>query len=269
MLKSDLLEICRQKGYVRYSKLKKEDLRTFIIQQNTSKARLTWAVSTISAFYKNRKRIFLNEFDPITLEPIDPTERFLIKHYVNAKRTAFYQFETMGLMKYFLTSGKFDNPFCNLPISDTDLIRLHEAVTLKTQFLYYCINNTHRFLGPDTDILALKEEIISICKIMRQQNETYELLMHESDDILTNVIGSINAVDANVDTSIIVHVISFYMIQFFSNVTHMSAIDPSRATRFLDDCKAMVTFNLRSNRTVDRRTFFENILVMFEPTHNF
>lgn len=88
--------------------------------------RMILAATTLSRFFRRGRRRLTNDSDPISLDPIDPTQSGLY-HYTRG--TARYAVDAVALARYISATGITRDPLANVEFTDQELRRLDQATS--------------------------------------------------------------------------------------------------------------------------------------------
>lgn len=158
------------------------------------------------------KKQLANDVDPITLEPVDPARRWLVR-----ERECVYQFDAHSMVEYIGSEGVYQNPLTRCEFTDQDLDKL-EAIYYKTG-------------GDATTPLNLASRRRDVRRQRAEERESERvatLLAEECVDVMKNILDlcgecSVPLINQNLD-------------EFFLRIADLAAVDNSRAMMCLVDC---------------------------------
>ena len=213
--KSDLVLMCRQRGWSGYSKYKKAGLLRFVRQRFLEEH---YAALKIQKLFRQwyqkllRNLQIVNEQDIFTLEDFVPgVSVFKIRN----SKFQIYQFDTKTFLKYVIESGKFSNPFTMEKLENGDLRRLKQKY-----FQDYPADDPIRFsvrgaihtLTENTNIVQLQH---AIKRDRDEEIEREQVRLHLENRCLTVIETIIDMISVLPSRSIdIVSQVEMYILQY-------------------------------------------------------
>ena len=241
MLKTELLQLCRDNQWQGYSRLRKPQLLRFVQTKERATATLVRAVRRWLQRLRSQTTL-MNDTDAFTLEPIDPGAQFCVRQ----SRFQMYQFDVRQLMRYVLTEGKFQNPFTRQALSDRDLRRLvwryHQAEEEgeeEEEHLTYELDNVQYLLGPETDLVGLRQSLAVQQQRLREQERVVQLIQEEcvdSFDQIVDMIQNCPCLEIEVVGDVLMHCIHHHLNNLFEGMRDLVRVDIVAARMVLSRC---------------------------------
>jgi hypothetical protein len=200
-----LVELCRQKGWKLYSRLKVAQLRRFcrlnIMRERVALRRvMRWLKDAVRRKKEERKargrkkrraaKRPLNTTDFATLEPIAPERLFRVDG--KAPGTEFH-FDFVTLLQHVLTSGHTTNPFNREELGQGVIRRLEAVYRNRPPGIeavrYELHGQTVEYKGER--LAELQSVIAAEQKDLREREEAYGMIADEARGIHATIVGLI------------------------------------------------------------------------------
>jgi hypothetical protein len=231
-----LRKVCRTRGWSLYSGLNARDLRYFV----RSREVIGPLVRYIRVWLRcKRSMVLVNTEDIFTTEIVGNNNVFRLRG-TNACQHMVYTFDAPSLLTYYLTEGKFENPFTRDPITDHDLIRLQRRYFIATDTaLFFRIRGDVYILSADTDLVSYRHQITQGIRDMHTQEETRIYFRDRCQDALHAfyaIILDIPVNDVDAATSVIVYIVNYYIPVFFEHLEVLYRFDADDTKTYLATC---------------------------------
>jgi hypothetical protein len=235
--KFTLQRLCRRRGWRGYSRLTKANLLHFILCHQASIKIQRW-------YRKLNTQVPVNDTDFYTLEPFDHPE--LVFRF--RQDGVLFLFDVSSILKYFLASGKTDNPYTRRPIMDKDILGFYARYKHSSVTIEFTSRGETLALAKYINILSLIKSIrrLRIQELENQQTLTF--LENECYQIHTTIIDMIHAQvapqqEVRLYQFTIMDLCTVYMPVSYRRLCDLYAYNSLRARElrceFLQECQAV------------------------------
>ena len=248
-----LVELCRQKGWKRYSRLKVAELRRFcrlnLLRERVALRRIVGWLRDAVREKKRRgrkeepkegkkkrrgitKRV-LNTTDFATLEPIPPDRLFRVDGKVPGTE---FHFDYVTLLQHILASGQTTNPYNREELGQGVIRRLESVYRNRPPSVkpvrYQLHGQTVEYKGKRR-LTELQSVIEAEQKDLRDRQEAYEMIADEAKGIHSTIVGLIREFSGQPDFEgdIRSAVLSFHLPRL---LFHCRALPPIQADDVLE-----------------------------------
>jgi hypothetical protein len=184
-------------------------------------------VTAIRRHILNKKQL-VNDVDPISLEPVQPNHRWLVR-----ERDRVYQFDVVHMISYLASEGVFRNPLTRLDFSDVSLDRL-DHLCRRLDLLEV----GHR------PLVDLRKALMRERAESRERLRTLDFLDDECAQHLYAVVRQCSRVTTTVE------MVNEGMDLFFRTLAVLEAMDIGRAEQCLVYCMNVAAVAFERSVTV-------------------
>jgi hypothetical protein len=170
-------------------------------------------VSAIRRHMLNKQQL-VNDIDPISLEPVPCTQRWLVR-----ERDRVYQFDVVPMISYLMSEGVFRNPLTRLDFSDVSLSKL-DGLCRRLDL----IGSGHIHL------VDLRKALVRERSEARERLRTLDFLDDECAQHLYNVVRLCSRITTTVE------MVHRGMDIFFATLAVLETMDVDRAEQCLLYC---------------------------------
>jgi len=206
----DLKGLCRKRGLRNYSYKHKYELCRLVCEDT--------AARKMQHLWKHNRVTIVNVTDPFTLSPFDPEEKLFVTSSTGNNDRIRYQFRPRSLMRHFVNTGGFHNPYTREDLSDDDLRHLKEA--------FLAAGGPGLGLSEFTDIVEFKAEVVANVQQERLGNQRCTVLVHEIKSLVNGTI--LNILGADHTYIIYITMMSYHVPAISDMLREIRTIDPER-----------------------------------------